>query len=379
MTTELPIEAERYLANLAEGLRAMPPSERDSLLLELRSHFASLNARGGAAVEQGIADLGPAHVLAREFVAARSAAPAASTIAAPVEHLRTAAHPFTVKAAIRETFATLKGADERLRVVGGVLLATLVVTNFMAFLVSTNPEAALPTPATMALRLAGIIFALVAAYRIMLPDSPKPWSIDLPFARYFGAGMALLTAVMAVQLSIKAAILGIAAGAGLTADQVYPARVVIAGLASVAFVFAFMRFQPWMIALATGRSGLTPLRSWRGMRGKTVATIGAWLALVLPLLALHYALTGFALAAAEPHLYLPVAAIDGIVTSVQTLIVSALLVTAYRWVADQAVPEPAPFASAEPSREAIVAARRMVLDAIEARYERQMRPAVARR
>lgn len=357
----------------------MPPSERDSLLLELRSHFNGLNARGAGAVEQGIADLGPAHALAREFVAAHSAGPAASTIAAPVEHLRTAARPFTVKAAIRETFATLKGADERLRVVGGVLLATLVVTNFMAFLAVSNPEAALPKVATMALRLVGIVFGLVAAYRIMLPGSPRPWRIDVPFVRYVGAGVALLAAVVAVQLSIKAAILAGAAGAGLTVDQVYPTRVVVAGLVTLALVFSFLRFQPWMIALATGRSGLTPLGSWRGMRGKTAATIGAWLVLVLPLFLLHYTLTAFTLSAAEPRFYLPLAAIDGIVTSVQTLIVSALLVTAYRWVADQALPEPAPFASVEPGREAIEAARRMLLDAIEARYERQMRPSATSR
>lgn len=372
MATELPIEAERYLANLAEGLRAMPPNERRSLILELRSHFQGLHARGGTAVIDGIADLGPAQALAAEFIAARPAGAAPAS----VEHLPpdSGARPFTVRAAIRETFATIAGADERLRIVGAVLLATLAVTNFMAFLATSHPGSAMPKPTTLLLRLAGIIVALVAAYRIMLPGPRQPWRIDLPLARYVGAGVTLLAAVMAVQLAIKAAILGAAAGAGLTPDQVYPARVIVAGSVTIAFVFAFLRFQPWMIALATGRSDLTLTSSWRGMRGKTAAMIGTWLLLILPFFMLHYATTAFALSAAEPRFYLPLAAIDGIVTTIQTLLVSALLVTAYRWVADKAVPEPAPFASAEPTREAMEAARRMVIDAIEARYERQMRP-----
>lgn len=377
MATELPIEAERYLANLAEGLRAMPPNERRSLVLELRSHFAALQARGGSAVADGIADLGPAQALADEFVAARVAGGGA-TLAAPDGVTSPSARPFTVRAAIRETFATILGADERLRVVGAVLLATLAATNFMTFLAASHPEAAMPKLATIGLRLAGIIFALVAAYRIMLPGSPPPWRVDRPLARYVAVGVALLAAVMAVQLSIKAVMLGAAAGAGLTAAQVYPARAVAAGLVTLVFVFAFLRFQPWMIALATGRSDLTPLASWRGMRGKTASTASAWLALILPLFVLHYSITAYALSAAEPRFYLPLAAIDGLVTTVQTILVSALLVTAYRWVVDQAAPEPAPFAAAEPSREAIEAARRMVLDAIEARHERQMRPFAGR-
>lgn len=358
----------------------MPLNERQPVILELRSHFAALHARGGTAVADGIAELGPAQALADEFVAARRAGPAAA-IVAPVEHLMSThpVRPFGVRAAIRETFATIAGADERLRLVGAVLLATLATTNFMAFLASSNPEAALPKPLTMLLRLAGIVVALVAAYRIMMPGSRRPWRLDLPLARYLGAGVALLGVVMAVQLSLKAAILGIAAGAGFTPEQAYVPRVVAAGFVTLAFVFAFLRFQPWMIALATGRADLTPLGSWRGMRGKTAATIGAWTVLVLPFFVAHYAITAYALSAAEPRFYLPLAAIDGIVTTAQTIIVSALLVTAYRWVADKAVPEPAPFAAAEPSREAVEAARRMVLEAIEARYERQRRPFAASR
>jgi|GEM_PF-2802456 len=377
MTTGLPIEAERYLANLAEGLRAMPRNERDSLLLELRSHFEALAARGGAqAAVDGVAELGSAQGLAREFIAARRGGGA--PIAVPEAAVPDPVKPFTARAAIAEAIATIRGADERLRVVGAVLLATLGSTNFMAFLAAHEAASAWPKPLTAALRLAGLLFALVAAYRIMLAGSPKPWRVDLPFARYVGGAAVMLAAIVAVQLVIKALVVGAALRAGLDPGTTTAMRAGAAALATIALVFALVRFQPWLVSLATARPGLTPLGSWRGMRGKTAAMIGGWLALVLPLFAVHYAITAYALAAAPTRFLLPLAGIDAIVATVQTFLVSALLVTAYRWVADRAAPEPAPFAALEPSRDAVDAARRRLLDALDERYEKQMRPFAAR-
>lgn len=371
MNTGLPIDAERYLANLAEGLRAMPPNEREPLAIELRAHFTALYERGEDAVLRGIAGLGSAQALADRFLAARSAGPAPF---APVGSMpASAARPFGTRAAMRETLATIGRADERLRLVGAVLLATLATTDVMAFLAATDPAAALPKPVTLSLRVAGLIVALVAAYRILLPGSRQPWRLDLPFVRYLGAGLLLLAAVIGVQLALKTAMFSLVPTLGYRPEQAYLPHVAIAGVATLGFVFAVLRFQPWMVGLATGRADLGLLGSWRGMRGKTAAIAGAWLAMVLPFVVLHYAISAYALTIADLPVHLALAAIDGIVATIETLLVSALFVTAYRWVVDVAMPEPAPFASAEPSHAAVVADRALLLAAIEARHERRLR------
>lgn len=373
-TTELPIEAERYLANLGEGLRTMPRHERESLILELRSHFEALGQRGGAAgVDKGIADLGPAQRLAAEFVAARGAGPIAISVA-PVP-AGAPPSPFTLRALVRDALATIAGADERLRVAAAVLLATIAATNFMAFLGAHHPEAAFPKPLTLALRVAGLLFALVATYRIMLPGPARPWRFDRPLLNFVGGGLALLTIVVACQLAVGRALVPWAAAAlGLAGGAALALKIGAGALTSIGCVLALLRFQPWVVALATGRGGLTPLGSWRAMRGKTALLFGGWLLLVLPLFAAHYAISSYAVTFAPGRLLLPLAAVDGLVATAQALLVSALLVTAYRWVSDQAAPAPAPFAAVEPSREAIAVARRMLLDALDARYEAQMHP-----
>lgn len=351
----------------------MPRHERDSLILELRSHFEALRARGDAAVDKGVADLGPAHLLAGEFIAARGP----GSIAMPVAPVPAGdpPRPFTLRAVIRDSLATLAGADERLRIAAAVLLATIAMTNFMAFLGAHNPDAAFPKPLTLALRIAGLLVAVVATYRIMLPGSARPWRIDAPFLRFVGGGLALLAVVIGCQLAVARGLVPmLGAALDLAGGAAMALKVGAAALTTIACVFALLRFQPWVVALATGRPGLTPLSSWRAMRGKTAVLFGGWLVMVLPLFAAHSAISSFAVTLAPGLLLLPLAAADGIVATVQALVVSALLVTAYRWVTDQAAPAPAPFAAVEPSREAVAAARRMVLDAIEARYERQMRP-----
>ena len=369
MTTELPIAAERYLENLAAGLRTLPRHERESLILELRSHFDALRTRGDAAIDAAIADLGPAQALAAEFVAARPASGVA-LVPPPVE--APPARPFTLRAAVRESLSTLRGADERLRIAAAVLLATIAATDFMAFLAAQSAAAAFPRPLTMALRLAGILFALVAIYRILLPGAARPWRIDLPLLRYVGAGLALLMMVIGCQLAVARGLVPLFAD-GLGAAGAMAVKAGLVGAVAIACVFAALRLQPWLIALATGRPGLGALESWRGMHGKTRALVGGWLVLVLPLFALHLAISAVALSARNPALLLGLAGFDGIVATAQTLLASALLVTAYRWVADLPLPALSPFSTAEPDPAGMATARRMLLDAIDARYERQMR------
>ncbi len=369
MTTELPTAAERYLANLAAGLQGLPRHERESLILELRSHFAALQSRGDTAIDTAIADLGPAQTLAAEFVAAR---PASGLALVPPTVATPPARPFTIRSAVREALATLAGADERLRIAAAVLLATIAATDFMAFLGAHHAEAALPKPLTLALRLAGLLVALVATYRILLPGSAQPWRLDRPLLRYVGAGLALLALVAACQLGVARGLVPLLA-AGLAPAGALAVKAAIVALVTVGCVFAALRLQPWLVALATGRRGLEAAGSWRGMRGKTLPLIGGWMLLVMPLFALHLTISAIALAASDPALLLALAGLDGLVATLQALVATALLVTAYRWVTDLPLPAPSPFSTAEPDPAGMAAARRMLLDAIDARYARQMR------
>lgn len=373
--TELPIAAQRYLANLADGLRTLPRHERDSLILELRAHFQALRTRGDTAIDSAIADLGPAQALAAAFVAARPAGGIA-VVPPPVE--APAAPPFTVRAAVRESLATLRGADERLHTAAAVLLATIAATDFMAFLAAHHADAALPRSLTMALRLAGLVVALVAAYRILLPGAARPWQLDRPLLRYVGAALALLALVGACQFAVARGLLPLLVG-GLAPGAALATKALLVGLVTLGCAAAALRLQPWLVALATGRSGLDAAGSWRGMRGKTRSLIGGWAVLVLPLFALHLAISAAALAVADPALLLALAGIDAIVATLQALLATALLVTAYRWVVDLPLPAAAPFSTAAPDPAGMAAARRMLLDAIDARYERQRRPAPAAR
>lgn len=65
MTTENPL-VERYLARLQDGLKSMPPADREEIVRDIRSHIAEAVA-AGSTLESVLATLGPAEVLARAY------------------------------------------------------------------------------------------------------------------------------------------------------------------------------------------------------------------------------------------------------------------------------------------------------------------------
>lgn len=65
MTQEHPL-VERYLSRLQEGLRSMPPADREEVVRDIRSHIAEATA-AGTSLESALAALGPAEMLARAY------------------------------------------------------------------------------------------------------------------------------------------------------------------------------------------------------------------------------------------------------------------------------------------------------------------------
>lgn len=65
MTQEHPL-VERYLSRLQDGLKLMPPADRDEVVRDIRSHIAEATA-AGTTLESVLTTLGPAEVLARAY------------------------------------------------------------------------------------------------------------------------------------------------------------------------------------------------------------------------------------------------------------------------------------------------------------------------
>ena len=65
MTGEHPL-VERYLSRLQEGLKSMPPADREEVVRDIRSHIAEAVA-AGSTLDSVLTTLGPADVLARAY------------------------------------------------------------------------------------------------------------------------------------------------------------------------------------------------------------------------------------------------------------------------------------------------------------------------
>lgn len=65
MTQEHPL-VERYLSRLQDGLKLMPPADREEVVRDIRSHIAEATA-AGTPLESVLTTLGPAEVLARAY------------------------------------------------------------------------------------------------------------------------------------------------------------------------------------------------------------------------------------------------------------------------------------------------------------------------
>lgn len=65
MTQEHPL-VERYLSRLHDGLKLMPPSDREEVVRDIRSHIAEATA-AGATLDSVLTSLGSAETLARAY------------------------------------------------------------------------------------------------------------------------------------------------------------------------------------------------------------------------------------------------------------------------------------------------------------------------
>jgi len=353
MDETLPAPAERFLRALDKALWVLSSDERESVVLEIRGHLAERAAEGGQALEDSLAALGPPKILAAAFDQNRG------TGLVPIpEGFATPHRTMTVGEVVRQMRATSRAARPGLILAGAVLVTVLTATDFLSWMSVRLPEVGVEIAWVMAVRVAAVLLAFCAGYRLVLADEVPPWGLGRStFA--FSAALGSVTAVAIVGTILVAR--GFAAAAvatGLTGVGALALRNLAALAALAAFSGALLRVQPWLAALAAERRGFTLGDSWRGTRGRMGNVLKGWAALVLPLYLAHVALNLVALRLIPfgPGT-LALAGLDGAVSAGTALAAILLNATVFRWAAGEPIPAPRPFGSEGAPAELVEEAR----------------------
>ncbi len=210
-----------------------------------------------------------------------------------------------------------------------ILLAVTVGTNLIDF--AAVPAAGTPPGAAfllaVLLRIA-LVFWLVYALLRRLTDTPGPLSVTIAFWR-----LALLQMILLIGVGLATRL-----GAIMTGPHPTLAAEWLGGLLAIALVgLLTIRLAAWHTALAVGEpfAALGPL--WRGQRAITTPLALAFMVLVLPIAALHLALTLVGLRtplSAPAHILLGI--FDGLVQAWQLLLSLALGVVGWRFARNSA-------------------------------------------
>lgn len=363
----LPANAERYLRALDAALWPLGSDERETILLELRSHLAGCAAVGPVRLADALESLGSPEECAAAFVLegagdvyGKAGLPGRALVpVAPPAELAEAVRPRRLGAVLRDVRATWRASGDQLWTVGAVVLTVSTATNFLSYIHLLQPGSLEIWPILL-VRLVMVLAAFTAAYRTILTDEGNAWSVNLAT---FKAGLAIagLFLILFAAAAATKALLGI-----VDAPRMVRVAVLIALLLGSSLLF--LRVQPWIAGLAIDRRDATLRRILVGLRGRMGAVAKGWAAIVLPLALLHYASALVVAQSDAVHpFHLLLAGIDGIVS--MALVIGAALVnaTAFRWAMGEPIPGPRPFATGMPDDALIEQARVRLQRHIEAR------------
>ncbi len=353
----LPASAERYLRALEGALWPLGSDERETILLELRGHLAGCAARGPDRLADALASLGTPEECARAFVDEgagdtyrRAGLPgrALVPVGLPPE-IAAATRSMSFASVLRDIQATFRASGDQLWAIGALVMTFATATNFLIYIHALRPGTIELWP-VMLVRVAVLLIAIIAAYRTILDDRRHPWAFDLASIRASLGIVALLLCASAATFFIKTLLE--LAGASFAVR----ALAVSATLLGVSLLF--LRLQPWIVALAIGRAGVTPRRVLAGTRGRMPAILKGWAMTVLPLTLLHHASALIVRATDRVEgLHLLLAGLDGIVTMGIVLGGALLNSTVFRWTVGEPIPAPRPFATGEPDDSLVEQAR----------------------
>jgi hypothetical protein len=250
---------------------------------------------------------------------------------------------------VADVRATLRASRNGLWTVGWLLVTSLTATSFLLWTQVRMPWVGIATAPIMLVRIAVVLLAFSAAYRLALAPRERPWALDRGFFA-FAAALVLVTAIGVVAaLALGRATVAAAAAAGLSPATAFAVRG-LAGLAAlVALSCALLRVQPWLAALASRREGFTLAHAWRGTSGRMTSIVKGWAVIVLPAYLVHAALNVLALNLLPfGPASLLLAALDAIVCAGIVMGAAMLNATALRWIAGEAIPAPNPFSTEAP-------------------------------
>jgi hypothetical protein len=161
-------------------------------------------------------------------------------------------------------------------------------------------------------------------------DSPeKPWAVDRGVVFFLIWQFALL--VLQNALSFAFARLGPEAAPRLEAEAgSFLFSLVVSAFAIPLIDLLSLRLAPWAVARTARIPGVTFGKAWKGSRGHWGEACVAYAVLVLPLSAIHYALTAWITSSNMfPADKLNFAVLDGVESSVLAIMLLALYTTLF--------------------------------------------------
>jgi hypothetical protein len=326
---------------VAKELRSLSSTDRDAVLLELRSHLTDLAARGDERLDAALRALGSPADLAAEFDHVHGA----GLVQVP-QVFAVPRRPMRVSEVLLEVRATFLASRDGLMMVGLVMTAVMAGTAFPVWTNARLDGVSVGVGAAMAAEFAIFLLAACAAYRIILSDEPHPWRIKPSSFRFFAAMIAVDLVTFGAWLPIFLGIRRFASAAGTTPAISLVAMVISGAAVSILLFCVTLRIQPWLVAQAIGRYEITIGASWRGTSGWVLNILRGWIVLVVPLYLLHVGLNNFVLVIVSNTIVtLALAVVAGVVA--MSLMFAAILLNAtiFRWAVGEPIPSARPFAT----------------------------------
>jgi hypothetical protein len=177
---------------------------------------------------------------------------------------------------------------------------------------------------SLAVRLIGVFWILAVALRGMMDSPERPWAIDRGIAFFLLWQFVIL--VLQNTLSFTFAHLGPQIAPRLEAEAGSFLFSLIVSAFAIPFIDLLgLRLAPWAVARTARISDVTFGKAWKGSRGHWGAACFAYIVLVLPLSAAHYALTAWITSSSMlPPDKLNFAVLDGVESSVLAIMLIAL-------------------------------------------------------
>jgi len=242
---------------------------------------------------------------------------------------------------LAEAVGMCRDRGKRLWRVALVLLAVSVAIAYLSFLHELQPEGLPGGWLIKPVHALISIWAMVAGYRALLTDRRDLWRVDSSTLRFSGGTIVefflAIAAVIVVRLWTEAVLGAI----GVAPPTIRTVKIVVVAIASILVSIAFLRAQPWLVGLAVDERKMTLQTSWYGSARMVAAMLGAWIPVLVPLMAAYAAVDAVAdRASPVGAIHLPLAALSGTIETVIALATVIFNAALFRLLVRETEPVP---------------------------------------